>query len=135
MSKKNRWKQRFELFQKSNKRLKEAIERTDDLNDELLRAGLIQTFEFNFELGWKTLKDYLNGEGLLVSSPRDVIKQAFQENYIENAEVWIKALEDRNKTSHLYDENIAIGIAKNIQTKYINLFNNLEDFLNEKHNE
>ena len=44
---------------------------------------LMQAFEFTFELAWKTLKDYLEEMGFSdVSSPKAVLRQAYQVKYI-----------------------------------------------------
>lgn len=66
-----RWKQRFQNFDKVYKQLIHAIAVVkDEPKNEVLAAGLIQTYEFTFELAWKTLKDYLEMEGFTVPSPR-----------------------------------------------------------------
>ncbi|WGS65669.1 nucleotidyltransferase substrate binding protein [Marinitoga aeolica] len=118
MNKKDiRWKQRFQNFEKSYKLLKKYINMED--MDELDRAGIIQFFEMSFELSWKVLKDFLEYNGYLVKSPREAIKLAFQLEFIDNGEHWLKALEDRNLTVHTYDENTAMEIVKKIKEIYL----------------
>ena len=96
MNKKNiRWRQRFENFIKSLDLLKQAVE-IKEMN-EIERGGLIQFFEISFELAWKTMKDYLESEGYLLKSPREVIKQAFQIELINKGEIWLNAL---NSATH-----------------------------------
>ena len=46
-------------------------------NDLPVQADLIQTYDFTFELAWKTLKEYLEEEGFNTPSPKKVIRQAF----------------------------------------------------------
>jgi nucleotidyltransferase substrate binding protein (TIGR01987 family) len=70
----------------------------------LEKEGLIQRFEYTFELSWKTLKDYLEGKGIAVSYPRDVIKEAFATGLVTNGGIWMEMLERRNLLSHTYDE-------------------------------
>ncbi|MBU0650914.1 nucleotidyltransferase substrate binding protein [bacterium] len=111
-----RWEQRFQNFENAYNRFCDAVKR--ESNDELLQAGLIQTFEFTFELAWKTLKDYLQFYGFKVSAPREVIKQAFQEKYIKDGEVWLDALEKRNVIAHTYNEGQAKEVVKLIKEKY-----------------
>ena len=83
-----RWKQRFQNFDKAFKRLTDAIQIIrNDPDNVLLQAGLIQTYEFTFELAWKTLKDYLEMEGFMVPSPRATLRQAFQCGYIQQGDV------------------------------------------------
>ena len=97
-----RWKQRFQNFEKAFLFLQRAT-RISTL-DELQQAGLIQSFEFTFELAWKTLKDYLEAMGFLLKFPREVIKQAFQSELIKDGALWLEMLEKRNELTHTYDE-------------------------------
>jgi len=85
---------------------------------EAERAGLIQFFEMSFELAWKVLKDYLEGEGFTIVSPRDAIKQAFQAGILEDGHIWIEALKDRNLTVHTYEERIAVAVEQKIRESY-----------------
>jgi len=127
MNKVIRWKQRFENYQKAFLSLKEAVELPKLSNLE--RAGLIQNFEFCFELAWKTLKDFLESEGITAASPRESIKKAFQSSYIANGETWIEALDNRNLLSHTYNEDLSIRSCTWIREKYYPLLKSLnEDF-------
>lgn len=129
----SRWQYRFQNFQKSLKRLQEAIEIIERNPGDFLRmAGLIQTYEFCFELGWKTLKDYLTQEGHDVPSPRKTIRTAFESNIIQDGKTWISALEDRNKTAHTYDEGMALDVIQDITHKYFPVLKNLEKFLTQE---
>ena len=121
-----RWKQRFQNYEKAFKRLSRAIEvvkATPD--DDLLQSGLIQTYEYTFELAWKTLKDYLTLEGFEVRSPRETIRQGFQSGYIMNGEDWLQALADRNLTTYIYDDKIIARVLSDIFERYFFL---LQDF-------
>ena len=70
-----RWKQRLQNLNKAFSRLRHAC--TLPEYNELEMAGLVQTYEFTFELCWKTLKDKLIYDGYSVNSPREAIRQAF----------------------------------------------------------
>lgn len=125
-----RWKQRFQNFDKVYKRLIHAIAVVkDEPKNEVLAAGLIQTYEFTFELAWKTLKDYLEMEGFTVPSPRATIRQAFQSGYIGHAETWMQALNDRNLTTHTYDEQIAAKVVSDINERYFFMMEELYLYL------
>ncbi|MHB1680259.1 MAG: nucleotidyltransferase substrate binding protein [bacterium] len=115
-----RWKQRFQNFEKALEKLNAAVKeiQKDNYKNEILQAGLIQIYEFTFELAWKTLKDYLENEGFDVPTPKKTLRQAYQSGIIEDGTLWIKALDDRNKTSHLYNELIAKEVAVDIVEKY-----------------
>ena len=97
-----RWKQRFDNFQRAFFRLQEAMEKTD-LN-ELERNGLVQRFEFSLELCWKTIKDFLEYEGLdFKPTPKETIREAFKAELVTNARELINALDMRNELSHDYN--------------------------------
>ena len=102
----NRWKQRFENFEKAYLKLEMVIEHAALHEDDIVKMALIQAFEFTFELAWKTLKDYMEEEGFELSSPKSVIRQAFQSKYITDGAVWMEALKKRNNTVHNYDSLI-----------------------------
>ena len=101
----------------------------EDPDNFLLQAGLIQIYEFTFELSWKTLKDYLEAEGFTCPSPRATLRQAFQSGYIQEGDLWLQALNDRNLTTHTYDEETALSVANNIQTSYFPLLKALHTWL------
>ena len=103
-----RWKQRLENLRKAHLRLTNAC--VQPSYNELELAGLIQTFEFSFELTWKTLKDLLEFEGYDAVSPRSVIRTALQANHIssEQCETLLDALGKRNLLTHIYDEENAL---------------------------
>lgn len=66
--------------------------------------GIVQAFEFTFELGWKTLKDYLAEQAVKAAFPRDVIKESVRYELIDDGEAWLDMLEKRNLLAHTYDE-------------------------------
>lgn len=111
-----RWKQRFENFNKSYILLEKYSKKTN-LN-ELEEAGIIQFFEMTFEIAWKVLKDYLEKDGFMVKSPREAIKQAFQNDLINDGHIWIEALANRNLTTHTYDSELSSKMVKEIVDKY-----------------
>jgi len=99
-------------------RLAEAVA---EPGSDLIRDATIQRFEFTFEVVWKTLKLYLERQGHECGGPRLTLKKAFAENLIgapEEADVWLRMLEDRNLTSHAYDEALANRIYGHILQDY-----------------
>jgi len=125
-----RWKQRFQNFDKAFCLFEKYADRLE--YTELERAGLMQLFETAFELAWKVLKDYLEVEGYTVASPREAIKKAFQIGVIKDGDTWLEALEDRNLTSHTYDEEDAIKAVVRIKENYVSILDSLQNFLLEK---
>jgi nucleotidyltransferase substrate binding protein (TIGR01987 family) len=105
MKNEERWLQRLQNLNKAFSRLQSACEKQD--YNELEVAGLVQTYEFTFELCWKTMKDKLNFEGYGVNSPRSTIRKAYEMELIEDVDTWLEALESRNLFSHTYDDAMA----------------------------
>ena len=116
-------------FSKALKRLEEALEK--DLSDDLILDGIIQRFEFTFEQACKVMKLYLEDQGILdeALAPRSTIRCAYKHNLIKDGDVWIEMMLDRNRTSHMYDEEVAISIVKLVKEKYVKEFNELKDNL------
>ena len=124
-SKDIRWKQRLQNFEKSYQLLENTLQIKSPSEAE--RAGLIQFFEMTFELAWKMMRDYLNEQGFSVNSPKEAIKQAFQSNLIADGHGWIDALNDRNLTTHTYQEETAVKVEQKIRNDYFPLLQNLYD--------
>ena len=102
--------------------------------NQLEREGVIQRFEYTFELAWNTLKDRLEYDGIVLHTvtPRSVIRQAFQSGFIENAETWVDMLTDRNLSSHTYDAARIEAVLGNIRDRYLALLNDLYQRLMEE---
>jgi nucleotidyltransferase substrate binding protein (TIGR01987 family) len=123
-----RWIQRFHNYRKALARLNEAIELNEERGlTDLEQQGLIQGFEFTFEMAWKTLRDFIVDKGYEGErdKPIRIIVDAATRGLIDEKR-WRKMYEGRNKTSHSYDEEIADDIAENIVDKYQALFIQLE---------
>ena len=89
-----RWQYRFRNFSRAYSLLSEALERgVDDLND-LEKEGVIQRFEYTFELAWNTLKDRLEYDGVVMESvtPRNVIRTATATGLVADGQTWINIL-------------------------------------------
>ena len=116
-SKEIRWKQRFQNFEKSLNYLEQAMQIQNP--DIIQKAGLIQFFEMGFELSWNVMKEYMEEQGFLeLRSPRDTIKKAFEIQLITDGHAWLRTLQNRNLTSHTYDEENAEKVVKEIQSVY-----------------
>ncbi len=123
-----RWRQRFQNFEKSLAYLEQAIHISKP--DIIQKAGLIQFFEMSFELAWNVLKDYLEEQGFIeIKSPRSALKKAFETGLIEDGHSWMQLLDDRNITSHAYDEATVDMIEGLIRKKYYPLLEQLYDTL------
>jgi nucleotidyltransferase substrate binding protein (TIGR01987 family) len=116
-----RWKQRFSSYQKALSQLTKFIKK-ETLN-ELEEQGLIQAFEYTFELAWNVMKDFYEYQGTEdIQGSRDAIRLAFKRGLIEDGDGWMKMIASRSLTSHTYNEETAEVISKDISEKYYNLF-------------
>lgn len=97
--------------------------------DELDKDGVIQRFEFTFELLWKTLKIFLRDRGIEVKTPKDSMTEAFKVGWIQDEEIFLDMLEDRNKTSHIYDRETLEVIFERIKSKYTQVIKEMLDKL------
>lgn len=80
--------------------------------------AIIQRFEFCYELSWKSLRAILELYGHETPSPRQAFKKAFVMNLIDDENIWLKMLEDRNLTSHTYKEKEAAEISERVYDYY-----------------
>ncbi|MEK6788703.1 MAG: nucleotidyltransferase substrate binding protein [Pseudomonadota bacterium] len=115
-----RWQQRFNNFCAAFAKLEQAVAAHESMpGNDLIQMALIKAFEMTFELSWKTLKDYLQYNGIDVKLPREVLKQAFANDIVEDGQVWIDMLEDRNLMAHTYNEARAQMAVNHIRLRYM----------------
>ncbi|MEK7260208.1 MAG: nucleotidyltransferase substrate binding protein [Pseudomonadota bacterium] len=127
-----RWKQRLPSFNLVFDQLSDAVSlmAARELSP-LERQGVIQAFEYTCELGWNVLRDYLRGQGNAeLSGSRDTLREAFSAKLIDDGEIWMNMLQDRNRTSHTYNEATATEILNNIQAHYHAMFEKLQSKMN-----
>jgi len=120
-----RWTARLQQYRKAMQQLRPAINKPD--YSDLERAGLIQIFEYTFELGWKLMQDYNREVGYEVRSPRESIQQAVLSELINEHDGygWLDALKDRNLFAHTYDEQKSVEAEALIKQRYYPLMEQL----------
>ncbi|MCA1787641.1 MAG: nucleotidyltransferase substrate binding protein [Desulfobacteraceae bacterium] len=126
-----RWKQRFQNFKKAYEQFSDAVSRIDTLS-VLEKEGMVQRFEYTFELAWKTVKDFLEAKNVDAKYPREVIKKAFEYEIIENGETWLEMLEQRNLMAHTYSEEIFAKAVQLICGKYVQAIAQVYEFLSKE---
>lgn len=104
--------------QYQNKYEQNATEKNHDLFLSM-RDSLIQRFEYCSDMFWKYLKLYLElveRVELEVKSPKAVVREVVKTGLVteKDGKEFIKMLDDRNLTSHTYQEKLAEEIAQNI---------------------
>ena len=131
-SQKPRWQYRFDNYKRAFTLLRAAIEcRQERELTDLEKEGTIQRFEYTWELAWKTLKDYLENEGIALEkiTPRAVLIAGVEAKIIHQPDIWMQALDDRNKMSHIYNTVAFEQTINNIAESYLSLFDQLYETL------
>lgn len=107
----------FELVGKAIIALKQMVDKPMQSDRSNIDA-CIQRFEFTIELFWKLLKRILESKGQEATYPKDILREAFKGKLINDENAWLKMLEDRNKTSHAYNQDLADEIYTHITMNY-----------------
>ena len=127
--KKPKWHERLAIYKNAIDRLAEVIvlSKQHPLN-QFERDSLIKRFEFSYEMAWKLMISYEKENGIVeVLGSKDVIRQAFKLSIVNNGETWLEMVDARNKTSHLYDEEMATDVVDEIIYTYYPLLTELRD--------
>ena len=126
-----RWEQRFDNFKKALAKLREVATRDDVTQlSELEKEGMIQRFEYTFELAWKTLQDLLEHKGYNdIAGPNPVLGQSLKDGYITDEKQWRSMKRSRELTAHTYNSDTADDIAQQITVSYYGMLKALEDRL------
>lgn len=96
-------------FGQALSRLEDALAMSPE--NDLVKAGCIQYFEFCFELAWKSVKIVSSLLALPdCLSPKACLKLAFAQGWIGDEQGWLEMLDARNRMSHTYDAKEALKI-------------------------
>lgn len=122
-----KFEKRYTSFRNSLDALAEARER--DMTDSFVLSGTSAKFSITFDLAWKVMKDILIQYYQIISfvagSPREVLREAFKVDLIED-DLWLEMLKVRNQLTHDYDSEIVKKYCKKIVEDYIDLFYEFE---------
>lgn len=72
----------------------------------------------------ESIKKILASQEIEVFTPKEVMQKSYQSRLIDDENVWIAMLKDRNATSHVYSENDAYEIFKRIEREYVHVMKN-----------
>ncbi|MBJ7538058.1 nucleotidyltransferase substrate binding protein [Marinomonas transparens] len=124
-----RWIQRFNNFQRSFKQLEMAFTIMDERElNELEEQGVIQAFEYNYELAWNVIKDFYQYQGVTdIQGSRDAFRLAAKQGLINNGEVWMDMIKKRQLTVHTYNRETSQEILDAIIDDYYHAFSTLKD--------
>lgn len=125
--------QYIENCQRALSKLKEFIDIAKTNDTEYMHAAVIQAFEYNFELFWKTFQKIANKEGEKIGSPKQAFSFAFQSGLIKNEDIWLSILHDRNLTTHTYHRELADQIYNRIADLYYQAFHDTLNIIAASH--
>jgi len=121
-----RWRQRFQNYRRTFALLRDALEDRDIGGySPLEQEGIVQRFEYTFELGWKTFKDYLeySGVSLAEATARSVIKECAAVGVFRQANIdgntYLEMMHTRNALSHTYDFDRFADIIAKMKSDYL----------------
>lgn len=123
-----RWVQRFDNFKRSLKQLEMAFALMEERElNELEQQGVIQAFEYNYELAWNTIKDFYQYQGVAdIQGSRDAFRLAAKRGLIDNGEVWMDMIKKRQLTVHTYNRETSEEILNAIIDDYYHAFEALK---------
>ena len=128
-----KWLERLSIFKNAIARMAEVIELSKQRTlNQFEHDSLIKRFEFTYEMAWKLMMSFEKENGVTeLLGSKDVVRMAFGMSLIDNGEAWLEMIDDRNKTSHLYDEEMAADVMDEIINTYYPLFVELQDKMNQ----
>jgi len=133
-----RWLQRLSNFDLALNELSDAITITKLRPlTKLEEQGLIQAFEYNYELAWNTIKDFYQDQAeVSIQGSRDAIRLAFQRNLIDDGSLWMEMIKSRVLTSHTYnketEKQTSAQIIKDFYPAFIKLNSTLHNIKNQE---
>ncbi|MBO7062087.1 MAG: HI0074 family nucleotidyltransferase substrate-binding subunit [Fibrobacter sp.] len=107
----------FQVLKNSNRQMA--------MTDEIYRTGVIGQFSLTFEQMWKTLQEVMRAHAINEAengSPREILKAGYKFSFLDNEEVWLQMLKDRNSAMHIYDEEAFVGVLNRVYDSYIDTF-------------
>ena len=101
-------------FRRALGRFREALERKEALEREgfgdIYLDLAVKRFEFTYEMSWKAIRRCLDFLGIEAKYPRICFKEAYALGLLTNESVWLEMIEQRNLTSHVYNQDEVKGI-------------------------
>ena len=126
----NKLNKKFEYAQKALKTIEETIKNAEEADPKFklnMQNSLRKRFEYSMDCIWKYLKFFLElKHGVIQKSPKSVLGEALRVSILSKGEVELALdmVDDRNETSHVYNEEKATEISQEI-LKYYEFMSNI----------
>lgn len=119
-----RWMQRLQNFELAFTQMTRFLE-NKSLN-AMEEQGLIQCFEYNYELAWNVIKDFFQNQGVdNILCSKDAFRLAFNRGLLEDGQLWMDMVECRKLTSHTYNTLTAKKVLFDIRARFYPAFKKL----------
>lgn len=107
------------------------LNKYSEIELDTFQNGQIQKFGYCVEISWKTVKAFLEDvHGLEVVSPKSAFKVFFQTGLVDEeiCETLLEMINDRNRLSHIYRNEIFIEIYKKLPA-YLKILNSISTII------
>lgn len=117
-------KQKLQNYKKALLSLEDILLRIKSHKDSedftIYRDSVIKRFEYSLEVARKLMSKYIEFVDRKINGQKLVLRQAFEFDLIED-DIWFTMVDDRNMTTHEYDEKIANELLENIYVYAVKL--------------
>lgn len=104
-------------------------------SNDIYRSGVVFQFNLTFELAWKALQGVMRlhgAEARETGSPREILKLGYKLGFVNDPEVWLEMLKNRNLAAYIHDEDMVDTLILLIRDSFIPAFSRLEKTLQDK---
>ena len=104
-------------------------------SNDIYRSGVVFQFNLTFELAWKALQGVMRlhgAEAAETGSPREILKLGYKLGFVNDPEVWLEMLKNRNLAAYIHDEDMVDTLILLIRDSFIPAFSWLEKTLQDK---
>lgn len=116
-------------FSQAFLKLQEAVEEAQTNHSAVIRDGVLHRFEIASEMAWRACHEKLLVNGYVnIDSPKATIRQAYIAGLIDDEAAWLALLQAKNQCLHIYDEEQAENIYRQIEQTYLSLCEKLVGF-------
>ncbi len=123
---------RFEVARSQYNRALDRLQEVVALSEtDIIRDSLIQRFEFTYELAWKSMFYWMRDQGEKIPEmQKPIIQAAFRCELIVSPEIWEEMNDQRDETSHTYNEAKAVSVSAFVRSVAVREFEELRAKLN-----
>lgn len=122
---------KFDNLQRALKKLKQF--QLEYQGKEIEQAGILQAFEFTYEVFWQFFKICAEESGKTnVLGPRDAFKFAFTNGLIDSETLWLNMIPQRNDTVHSYNSLVSDRVFTAVNNDFVSAFERSEICIKEK---